>query len=226
MDVLPNRINNEIADSPQIPPPPYTTVVYKLNEHTGHGIFPPAYSDIDAQSITYVNNYPGPPLTDGHVQTNGEISINYVHTRRSKTIRLYLIINGIVMILIGMAIVGIEIGILVTDSIMYYYYGFWGGAIIISLGVGDVLLSKQRHFSDQRKVFRSFFWQMILTAVVLGVGVAIVLTDRCNDSGTESHGVYAPCKRSHRILDGCLLGMFALSFLLSIINTIFFGFFK
>ena len=226
MDVLTNRVNNENADLPQVPPPPYMTVIYKLNENDRHGIFPPAYSDIDGQSITYVNNYPGPPLTDGRVQTNDEISINYVQTRRSKSIRVYLIINGLLTILIGMAIAGIEIGILVSDSISYYYYGFWGGAIIISIGIGDILLSKKRHSTDYNKIFRSFFWQMILVGFVLAAGITIILTDRCNDDGTEHHGEYSPCKQSYKILDGFLLGLFALTFVLSVINTILFGFLK
>lgn len=226
MDVFTSRINHENSDLSQIPPPPYTSVVYKLNESDQQGIFPPAYSDIDGQSITYVNNYPGPPLSDGHVRTNDAISIYHAQTRRSKNIRLYLIINGILTLLIGIAIVGIEIGILVTDSIIYYYYGFWGGAIIIMLGIGDILLGRKRHSNDYNKIFRSFFWQMILVAIILGAGITIIVTDRCNDNGTINHGEYMPCKQSHKILDGCLLGLFAFTFLLSVINTILFGFLK
>jgi hypothetical protein len=220
MEIISNRGNSENSENIQLPPPPpYATLIYKIDET----IPPPAYSDVDTQSLTYINNYPGPPLTDGQVQGSQTPPMDIPETRREKAVRVYLIINGIITILFGAAVIGIQIGILVTNSIIYYYYGFWGGAIIISFGIGSILFRKSRHSIDYHKLFHSFFWQMVLVGVVLAIGIVIVLTDKCDDNATEDNDMPQPCKQSRKIFNGFLLAIFSSTFALSIINAIIFG---
>jgi hypothetical protein len=220
MEIISNRISSESSENNQLPPPPpYATVIYKIDEL----IPPPAYSDVEAQSMTYINNYPGPPLTDGQVQGTQNLSSNIPETRQTKNVRSYLIVNGIITILFGTIIIGIQIGILATNSIIYYYYGFWGGAIIISFGIGSILFRKRGYTIDYQKLFHSFFWQMILIGIVFAIGIVIVLTDKCDDNATENDGTNQPCKHPRKILNGLLLAMFASTFALSIINVIIFG---
>jgi hypothetical protein len=223
MEIISNRISNENDQLP--PPPPYATAIYKLDEADYNTIPPPAYSDVDAQSITYINNYPGPPLTDGQVQAIQNPPSNIQETRRTKNVRIHLMISGILTILFGIISIGIQIGILATNSIIYYYYGFWGGAIIISFGIGSILFQRRRYSIDYLKLFRSFFWQMVLIGIVFSIGIVIILTDKCDDDATENDGI-TQCRHSRKILNGFLLATFASAFVLSIINVIIFAIFK
>jgi hypothetical protein len=216
------RISNRNSDIIQLPPPPPYTAVFKLDENESDGVPPPSYADVDTQSVTYINNYPGPPLADGRVQVSTSINPNII---LSKNIRIYLIINGIITILFGIIVVGIQIGILASNSIIYYYYGFWGGAIIISIGISIVLLYKNHRNANYTKLFHSFFCEMVLIGIVFGIGIIILLTDKCDDNATDN-GNNNSCKHTYKILNGFLFGIFSLAFLQSIINVVVFGILK
>jgi len=209
-----NSMNNNIIQLP--PPPPYTAVVFKLDENEFDIIPPPAYSDVDSQSVTYINNYPGPPLIDGHVQAIQDTTSINLDTIISKKICIYLMINGIIAVLFGIISIGIQIGILALNSTVYYY-GFWGGVIIIAFGISNITLYKHHRSTNYFKLFYSFSGQMILVSIVFVIGIVIIVTDTCSNHS---------CTRLHKILDGCLCAIFALAFLQSIINTMVFGILK
>jgi hypothetical protein len=118
---------------------------------------------------------------------------------------------------------GLEIAIIASNLIIYYYYGFWGGAVLITLGISSLLLYKHRSTTDYSKLFRSFFCQMMLVAALLAIGIVIVVTDKCDDDATENDGSDSTCRPTHKILNGFLIGIFALELVLSIIDTIIFG---
>jgi hypothetical protein len=227
MERISTRMNNENNDIIQFPPPPpYTSVVYKLDENQFDRIPPPSYSDIDGQSITYINNYPGPPLTDGQVQGVQDSTSTIPNITIPKKMRVYFLVNGIITILLGIVSIGLQIAILASNSIIYYYYGFWGGGIIIGIGISTILFYKRHHNFDYSKLCHSFFWQTILVAIVFGVGIIIIVTDKCNDNNTENNANVQSCEHSYQIINGFLLGIFALAFVQSIINTIVFGILK
>jgi hypothetical protein len=228
MEGASNEINTSNSNRIQLPaPPPYTAVVNKISENDLDRVLPPSYSDIDNQSVTCINNYPGPPLIrDGHGQVVQEdISINY-NTTTIKKIHIYLIVNGIMTILFGITAIGIEIGILASNSIIYYYYGFWGGGFLICIGLSTIILYKNSHNVDYDKFFRSFFAQMILTGTTFAVALIIVLTDTCDDNATEDDGQNRSCKHSYKILNSFFMVCFALAFLQAIISVIIFGILK
>jgi hypothetical protein len=226
MEYISNRVDNENNDGAQIPPPPpYTTVIFKIDENEFDRIPPPSYSDIDNQSVVYVNNYPGPPLTDGHVQTGPDNTTVDHDTVISKQLRIYLIISGLITVIFGCSVVGLQIGIIASNSIVYYYYGFWGGILIIGIGLSTVILYKHRT-ANYVKLFHSFFWQMLLLAMLFGIGVVILLTDRCNDNGTDDSVTNVSCQNSYKILNGFLIGCFASVFVQSIVNSVVFGILK
>lgn len=223
MAEISNRTNNENNDTAELPPPPpYTTVIYKTDDYDFDGNPPPNYADV-GQSVVYINNYPGPPLTDGQVQTSlDNVSTNH-ESIISKKVCIYLLVNGCITILLGLAAVGLEIGIVVSNSIIYYYFGFWGGALVIGIGISTVLYHRYR--INHIKMFQSFFWQMIVIAVIFGIGIVIILTDKCDDISTDSTGD-RQCRESYKILNGFLLGTFAMALLQSIVNVIVFGIMK
>jgi len=221
MERISNTNNSGNSDIIQLPPPPYTTV-FKLDENESDGVPPPSYADVDSQSVTYINNYPGPPLADGLVEVPTTINPD---TILSKNIRIYLIINGIITILFGIIAVGIQIGILASNSIIYYYFGFWGGAIIIFIGISNALVYRNRHNANYTKLFHSFFCEMVLIGIVFGIGIIIVVTDKCNDNATDD-GNDNLCKNSHKVLNGFLFGIVSLAFLQSIIHVLVFGILK
>lgn len=227
MERIANRTNsNENIDNTQLlPPPPYTAVIYKLNENEFERN-PPAYSDVDAQSITYINNYPGPPLTDGYVPTSEILRTINQNSLISKKLFIYLIIDGIITIILGIAAVSLQIAILASKSIIYYYYGFWGGAIVISLGISTLVLYRHRCNLDSTKLFHSFSCQLFLISVIFIIALIIILTDKCDDNGTENDGTNQVCQKSNKILNGFLFAMFVVAFFQAIINTIAFAIIK
>jgi hypothetical protein len=227
-----SKTSNENTDDTEVSPPSYPSVIYKLKNYSSENYDdfpppppPPDYSDANNPSVVYINNYPGPPLTDGIVQivTSNNIPINDEVAMRnslSKRTRIYLIINGIITIVFGFTIIGIQIGLLASHSIVYYYYGFWAGCIIISIGISTILFTNRYRTYDLTKYFRSFLLQTVFVAVVFGFGIIIILTDTCVDNDSDFDGNDDSCKNSYKILNGFLIAMIALTFLQSIINTI------
>ena len=220
---------NENVDDP--PPPSYPSVIYKLENYDTFQPPPPDYADVNNPSVVYLNNYPGPPLTDGTVQivTSNTNSINQpIQTGNflSKKMRIYLTINGIITILSGIIIVGLQIGLLASHSLVYYYYGFWAGAIIISIGISTIIFKNRYRTYDYEKYFRSFILQAIFIAVVFGFGIIIISTDTCDDQTSENDGNDDTCRNSYKILNGFLLTIIALTFVQSIVNTIVIGVLK
>ncbi|CAF0833750.1 unnamed protein product [Adineta ricciae] len=210
-------------DSPA--PPPYTAAVEKLSEFNQDLNPPPIYTDINGQSVTYINNYPGPPLTDGCIDMVSEVRSSSPENIMPKKTRIYLLINGLLTIFFSLAAVGLQIGILTLHSIIYYYYGFWAGAFLICMGVNTIFMYRHHSRKTYSNLFHAFFWQMILIGVVLGIGVIIILTDKCNDNNTDSASPSRDpsCEVSYKALNGFLIGIFALAFLQSVFNTLVFG---
>jgi hypothetical protein len=231
-----SKTSNENTDDTEVSPPSYPSVIYKLKNYSSqnYGDFPPPppdYSDANNPSVVYINNYPGPPLTDGVVQisTSNNIPMNHEIAMRnslSKRIRIYLTINGVITILFGFTIIGIQSGLLASHSIAYYYYGFWAGAIIVSIGISTILFTNRYRSYDLRKYLRSFVFQTVFVAVVFGFGIIIILTDTCVDDTSEFDGNDDACKNSYKILNGFLIAIIVLTFLQSIINTFIIGFIK
>ncbi|CAF1085981.1 unnamed protein product [Adineta steineri] len=224
MERISNRTNNENSDRSELPPPPpYTSVIYKTDNHNFDSNLPPNYSDAIGQSVVYINNYPGPPITDGYVQTTQDNISTHQENFMSKTTRIYLIVNALIMILFGLICVGIQIGILTSHSIIYYYYGFWGGGFLVGIGITILILFKRRNQIDYTNIFYSFFWHTIFVGIVFAVGLVIVFTDKCDDNATENVSNSQMCRHSYKLLNGILLGSFALALVQSITNTIVFG---
>jgi len=224
MERISNRTNNENNDSTEYPPPPpYATVVYKIDDYDFDTNPPPDYLDVDTQSVVYINNYPGPPLTDGQVQgVRNNTSVNHENLI-SRKVCIYLLLNGLITILFGFAAIGLQIGIVVSNSITYYYYGFWGGAVLLSTGLSTAVLYNHHYRIDYLKLFHSFFWQMMIAAVLFGIGIVIIITDTCDDNSADNG---SQCKNSYKILNGFLLGIFGLALLQSGLNACVFGILK
>jgi hypothetical protein len=224
---------NENTDDNQPPPPSYPSAIYKLENYDARPP-PPSYSDANNPSVTYINNYPGPPLTDGTVQivtSNPHSVIRQIPTGSylSKKMRIYLTCNGILTIFFGLVIIGLQIGLLASHSIVYYYYGFWAGAIIISIGISTIIFKNRYQTYNYEKYFRSFIVQAIFIAVVFSFGIIIISTDTCDDKTFENDGDGDnddTCKSSYKILNGFLLTIIALAFLQSLINTLIIGILK
>lgn len=200
-------------------PPPYTSTVYKTPDNRFDPTSPPTYNDVTHPSVTYINNYPGPPLTDGHVQMPGLSVPNAQRIILSKRFHRYLVLNGFLTILLGCAAIGIQIGVIVSKSILFFYYGFWGGAVILSIGLNTLFLHNHSRAWDDTRLFRSFVWQAVVVAILFAVGVVIIFTDQCNDNGTEDGGHATPCRKSNRFFNGLLIAIFGLTLAQSILNA-------
>ena len=212
-------------------PPTYRSVIEKLENYNQYPVLPPDYSDINNPAVVYINNYPGPPLSDGVVQINTANiqSINPGLLRNgfiSKKMRIYLIINGVITIFFGLVTIGLQIGLLASHSVVYYYYGFWAGALIISIGLSTIMFSNRSRTYDLTKYFRSFLCQTIFVAVVFGFGIIIILTDTCDVEASENDDTDDACKHSYKILNGFLIATIALTFAQSILNTLIIGYLK
>ncbi|CAF1087837.1 unnamed protein product [Adineta ricciae] len=220
---------NESTDDSQPPPPSYPSVIHKLENFPLHNYNdqppPPSYADLNNPSVIYINNYPGPPLTDGVVQivTSNQTPSNQHGTTDnilSKRMQVYLWLNGIFTIIFGISAIGIQIGLVASHSIVYYYYGFWAGILIISIGIGTLLFNNRYRRYETTKYFRSFVWQTAFIAVVFGFGIIIILTDSCDGEQSENDGNDDACKRSYKVLNGLLIAVISIAFVQSIINTI------
>jgi hypothetical protein len=215
----------------QSSPPTYRSVIEKFENYDQFSSLPPNYTDINDPAVFYINNYPGPPLSDGIVQitTTNTHSINPDIPRAgflSKKMRIYLVINGAITIVFGLIIIGLQIGLLASHSIVYYYYGFWAGVLIISIGLSIIMFSKRYRTYDLAKYFRSFICQTVFVAVVFGFGIIIILTDTCDDQISDDDENDDACKHSYKILNGFLITVIALTFLQSILNTLIIGYLK
>jgi hypothetical protein len=222
---------NENHDDPQAPPPTYRSIIDKLENYNDLTSLPPTYTDITNPSVVYVNNYPGPPLTDGVVQiiTSNHNSVNQdipIGNILSKKMRTYLAISGIITIVFGLIAIGLQIGLLASHSIVYYYYGFWAGTLIISIGISTIMLNNRYRTYDLSKYFRSFICQAVFLAVVFGFGIIIILTDTCDEDTSDDDGNDDACKHSYKILNGFLLTVIGFTFVQSIINTLIIGYLK
>ncbi|CAF0816093.1 unnamed protein product [Adineta ricciae] len=197
---------NESTDDSQPPPPSYPSVIHKLENFPLHNYNdqppPPSYADIVTSNQTPSNQY----ATADNIL--------------SKRARVYLWLNGIFTIIFGISAIGIQIGLVASHSIVYYYYGFWAGILIISIGIGTLLFNSRYRRHETTKYFRSFIWQTAFIAVVFGFGVIIILTDSCDGEESENDGNDDACKRSYKVLNGLLIAVISITFVQSIINTI------
>lgn len=224
-----NSVEMQTENSIFPPPPPYTSVIYKSNEEASWENYPPpTYSDVD--QLSSPNNYPGPPLTDGCVQIVPADSSVVVSPPRqiTKKLRIFLLINGLITLLCAFAAIGLQIGLIVTKSILYYYYGFWAGALIFSVGINTLMLiHHSRHF-DLPRWIRSYFWESMLIAVVFIIGIVIIATDQCNDNGTDDDGNSSTpprssnCRPTNRILMGIIIGTVGVTMFQTVLSTLFF----
>jgi hypothetical protein len=226
-----NSTNSDVkttSNENQSSPPTYRSVIEKFENYNQFPALPPDYTDINSPAVVYINNYPGPPLTDGVVQ------INTTNTRPvnpdvlrvgflSKKMRMYLIISGIITICFGLIAIGLQIGLLASHSLVYYYYGFWAGVLIISIGLSTIMFSNRYRTYDLAKYFRSFICQAVFVAVVFGFGIIIIVTDTCDEQTSDNDDTDDACKHSYKILNGFLITIIALTFLQSILNTLIMG---
>ena len=220
------------ADTPPLPPP-YPSVIYKVSDypstHYDDASAPPSYADVNSPSVVYINNYPGPPLTDGatvQIQTNGHGSIEQpmrLDTRPSRRMRCFIIINGILTIIFGLVIVGLQIALIASHSIVYYYFGFWAGALIVSIGISTLMFYSRYHTYDLSRYFRSFIWQSIFVAIVFTIGIIIILTDACDDKPSDRRADTDTCHRSYKILTSFQLAVLGLVLLQSLVNVAIIG---
>ncbi|CAF1448942.1 unnamed protein product [Rotaria sordida] len=227
------KITNENTDDIQIPPPSYTSVIYKLENPSFQNDnnflpLPPSYTDVNNPHVFYINNYPGPPLEDGIVQISSSNPIlihqpMIISRPLSKRMRIYFNVNTLLMILFGIVIIGLQIGLIVTHSIVFYYYGFWAGGGIICVGACTIIFSNRSHQFNLVKYFHSYVWQTVFFAVVLGFGIIVVSVDKCDDNLSASDINNGACKHSYSLLNGLLLGFVSLTFLQSLINTLILG---
>ena len=220
---------DENIDASPTPPPAYRSVIEKWkNSNNNSSSLPPSYAHIDDPSVIYINNYPGPPLSDGVVQINtANVHPSTSNTTRSNIIsrkmQTYLKINGAITILLGCIAIGLQIGLLASHAIVYYYYGFWAGALIISIGISTVLFNNRYQNCDLSKYFRSFLCQCLLIAIVFGFGLIIILTDTCDKQPSENDGSDDACKKSYKILNSFLVTVIALTLAQTIANTLIIG---
>ena len=222
-------VNENFEENQTIPPPPtYENFIEKYRSQTS---LPPNYTDINGSSVVYINNYPGPPVADGVVQmtTSNNDFINQEISQTSslsKSVRTYLIVTGILIIIFGLPAIGIQIGLIASHAIVYYYYGFWAGVLIITVGVSTILLVRHHRTYNLSKYFRTTLYQTIFVAVVFGFGLIIMLTDTCDGQLSEEDGSDDACKRSYKILNGILIAVISLTLLQTIVNTFVFGYLK
>ncbi|CAF2357161.1 unnamed protein product [Rotaria sp. Silwood2] len=217
-------------DDNQAPPPSYTSIIYKLEnpsyQHDNNFFpLPPSYTDVNSPTIFYINNYPGPPLEDGIVQMNSSdpIALNQSRTTGyflSKRMQTYFNINAVLMILFGIVTIGLQIGLIVTHSIVFYYYGFWAGAVIICLGICTIIFNTRSQQCNIVKYFHSYAWETVFIAVVLGFGIIIIAVDTCDDNLSTTDDNSGRCKHSYKQLNGLLIGFIAVTFLQTFINTL------
>ncbi|CAF1602070.1 unnamed protein product [Rotaria magnacalcarata] len=218
---------NENIDDFQGPPPSYTSVIYKPENSTdenGESLSTqsPGYANIQNPSVFYINNYPGPPLDDGVVQvtTSNPVAAHQtvpIDLILSKRMRIYSNISAVLMICFGVITVGLQIGLISVYSMTYYYYGLWAGAIVLCIGVCGLLLNRRSRHIDVAKYFRSYIYPPIFLVIVFVMGLFIILTDLCDDKISNTDGAYP---HSYEVLNGLLLAVIGLAFILSIINII------
>ena len=223
------------ADSPSLPPP-YPSVIYKISDyspaHYNDASAPPSYADVNSPSVVYINNYPGPPLTDGatvQIQTNGHRfteQLTTIDARPSRRLQRFVIINGVLTIIFGLVIAGLQIALIASHSIVYYYFGFWAGALIVSIGISTLMFYSRHQTYDLQRYFRSFLWQTIFVAIVFVIGIIIILTDTCDDKASNRSSDTDACHRSHKILNGFQLAVLGLVLLQSFVNVAIIGILK
>lgn len=223
------KTTDENVDGSPTPPPAYRSVMEKWkNSNNNSSSLPPSYAHIDDPNVVYINNYPGPPLSDGVVQINtAHINPSTSDPARvniiSKKLQTYLKINGAITIILGCIAIGLQIGLLASHAIVYYYYGFWAGALIISIGISTLLFNNRYQYWHLSKYFRSFLCQSILVAIVFGFGLIIILTDTCDEQPSENDGGDDACKHSYRILNSLLVTVIALTLAQTMTNTVIIG---
>lgn len=224
------KLANDMQDDTQPPPPTYQSVIYKVGDYSSSTSYdarpaPPSYSDVNPTSVVYINNYPGPPLTDGTVQiitappacTDQQRS---TETFLTKKLRLFSIISGIITIVLGLLTIGLQVGLIVSNSMLYYYFGFWSGALILSIGISTLMFNGGHHAYNLRRYFRSFIWQAIFIGIVLCLGIIIFVTDKCDKKSSDTDSNDDKCNSSYKILNGFLLGIIGVTLLQSIVNIL------
>lgn len=225
------KTSNETSDENQLPPPPYNTVLQKLNDPLSNpysSTAPPNYADINLGSVVYINNYPGPPISDGAVQiiTYPEPNIVEQSTFSSevnKKIRRFMFINGIFTSIVGIITVVIQIILIASHALVYYYLGFWAGALIISLGISTIMMNNRLPTANLRKYFRSFIWQGVFVLVIFVLGLIIILTNPCRRRFPNSP---ESCSNEEQILNGVLLALIGLTLLQTVSIVVVLGVLK
>lgn len=242
MDVLRRDSNssevksgNENTVDSQVPPPSYTSFIYKLENFTNQSndnlsVQPPRYSELHNPSVIYINNYPGPPLDDGVVQIVSPNSVanqqdnagGYMLTKRMKR---YFNLNSLLMICFGLLTIGLQTGLVIRHALVYYYYGYWAGGVVICIGLSDALFYRQPRQMDIGKYFRSFLWQPIFLALVFSFGLIILLVEKCSDDSSKLN-ISIECSNSTKIINILLIISVALALLQSITTLTILGVLK
>lgn len=226
------KTTNEINGDNQLPPPTYNSAIQKLSAESlnSSATFPapPNYSDIDFSSVVYINNYPGPPSAEGIVQivTYPEANVieqSTVSTVANRRIRRFLFFNGIATTILGIFAIVLQIVLVTTHSTLYYYMGFWAGALILSLGISTFVLNNRHATANLRKLFRSFLWQGLFIGVIFIIGLIIILTNQCRKRSSISTSTYGPCDNTDEYLNAFLLAIIGLSLLQTMIILLVIG---
>lgn len=200
------------SEGSQTPPPSYASFIFKRDEdHINR-----------TQPLTYPNNYPGPPLTDGFTPYGPSIVTTNHETRLSKTIRRYLVFSGLITMVFAFVAVGIQMSFLISHLITYYYYGFWGGILLFLTGLNTITLDKRQRGVHCLKLAYTFIWQTIFIGATFAIGLAIVLTDKCDNNVGNSPMNNRACLRSFTVLNGILLAAFGVALLQAILNGLIF----
>ncbi|CAF0854079.1 unnamed protein product [Didymodactylos carnosus] len=226
----PNNNKNNNADL-QPPPPPYLSAVYKIEDiYSRHGYDAPPPSYIEQYPyIDQHSNYPGPPDNQIPGTNTNIITLSLPPPSMSvpamKKLRMYLAVNGIITVLFGITAIGLQIGLLASNVIVYYYYGFWAGALVLGVGFSTLAMISRTRTIVPEKLFSAFVWQMVFVAVVFAFAIMIVATDMCRSDKNINDTVYS-CKKSSKIINGLLITVFALTLLQAIINTVVARFIK
>lgn len=204
-------------------PPSYNVAIYKAENSFES---PPTYSTLNDNSIGFSNNYPGPPITDGTVQiidrnqcSSSSTNQTNLHAIIRQRLNHFLIINTFIWILLGIVVIGLQILLVATQSVVYYYFGFWSGTLLITVGIANLLAKRSGRNLNFKNLLYWFILQMILVGSIFGIGVAILLTDGCDDNSLGNDSPTSPCSHSYMVVNIILCVIVGFGTLQSIVDV-------